>query len=141
MGKKSQFGSKANILLSTYIFIKYIQIKINQKMQQHYETKILCKKQFVVFSTPGVNTHNPPASSTILFLGLEAFYHTLLQSLLEDLIGEEKVGGREKPGCLLGRGAVGHHLEQRKRLSSPTAVSKTDFKTTLHFCCIFSLRS
>ena len=24
----------------------------------------------MVFSTPGVNTHNPPASSTILFLGL-----------------------------------------------------------------------
>ena len=34
MGKKSQFESKANILLSTYIFTKYIKIKIkiNQKM-------------------------------------------------------------------------------------------------------------
>ena len=72
MGKKSQFGSKANILLSTYILIKYIQIKINQKMLQHYETKILCKKQFVVFSTPGVNTHNPPASSTIVTVSWSA---------------------------------------------------------------------
>ena len=97
--------------------------------------------QFVVFSTSGVNTHNSPASSAIPFLGLEAFYHSLLQSLLEDLMGEEKVGGREKPGCLLGRGAVGHHLEQGERLSTLTAVSQTDFKTTLHFCCIFSLRS
>lgn len=93
--------------------------------------------QFVVFSTPGVNTHNPPASSTIPTVfwsgGLSTWPPAVFTGGPD---GRGKLGGREKPGCLLGRGAVGHHLEQRKRLSSLTVVSKLTLKQPFIFAAI-----